>query len=87
MLVSYIAILLVSGFVVGLVARALLPGNQKMGCLSTSFLGITGSYVGGFLASVLTHQPTHTFHPVGFIGSVLGAMALMIVIGLLRKIF
>ena len=38
--------MVIVGFVVGLVARALLPGDQKLGLILTAVLGIVGSLVG-----------------------------------------
>jgi len=43
----------VFGFFAGLVARAIMPGKQGLGLIATSLLGIAGSFVGGFLASLL----------------------------------
>ena len=45
--------LVIVGFFIGLVARALMPGNNKMGFLLTSALGILGSVVAGFLGQQL----------------------------------
>jgi uncharacterized membrane protein YeaQ/YmgE (transglycosylase-associated protein family) len=42
-----ILLTLVLGFVAGLIARALVPGKDAMGLLSTALLGIVGSFVGG----------------------------------------
>ena len=36
------------GFIVGLVARALLPGDQKIGMIMTAVLGITGSFIANY---------------------------------------
>ena len=71
---------IIIGFVVGLVARAIMPGTQKMGIIMTSILGIAGSmaafYGGGLLG--LTGS-------VGFIGSVVGAIVLLFAYELIRK--
>ena len=56
------------GFVVGLVARAIMPGADHIGFIATSALGIVGSFVGGFLGSIIS-KPTagqSAFHPAGF---------------------
>ena len=45
--------LVIVGFFIGLVARALMPGHNKMGFLLTSALGILGSVVAGFLGQQL----------------------------------
>lgn len=69
---------LVFGFLVGLIARALMPGEQKMGFFKTSFLGIGGSFAGGFLASLLGGRGHDlSFHPTGFIFSTIGALVLL----------
>jgi uncharacterized membrane protein YeaQ/YmgE (transglycosylase-associated protein family) len=39
------------GLLVGLIARALLPGRQSIGLLWTIVLGVFGSVAGGFLAT------------------------------------
>ena len=66
---------IVFGFFVGLIARALLPGDQKMGFLKTSLLGIGGSFVGGFLGDLLRGTSAHG-GTAGWIGSVFGAVVL-----------
>jgi uncharacterized membrane protein YeaQ/YmgE (transglycosylase-associated protein family) len=43
------------GLFVGLIARAIRPGRQPIGCLWTIVLGIAGSLLGGFLATQLLH--------------------------------
>ncbi|WP_341868210.1 GlsB/YeaQ/YmgE family stress response membrane protein [Corallococcus sicarius] len=43
---------IIFGFFAGLIARAVLPGNQRLGCLATTLLGVGGAFVGGFLTSV-----------------------------------
>ena len=87
MLVS-ILLWIVFGLVVGLIARAVVPGAQSMGFVGTTLLGIVGSFVGGLIATMLTggfnaHQGS--FHTVGFIGSVLGAIVVLAIAGLARR--
>jgi uncharacterized membrane protein YeaQ/YmgE (transglycosylase-associated protein family) len=78
--------LLIFGFVVGLVARALMPGPQPMGFLKTAFLGVTGSFVGGFLASVLYGGPLlGPVYPAHFFGSVIGAVLVLVGVGKVRQ--
>jgi uncharacterized membrane protein YeaQ/YmgE (transglycosylase-associated protein family) len=77
---------IVFGFVIGLLARALMPGDQKMGFLMTTVLGIAGSFIGGFLASLVTDHRVLDFHTAGFIGSIIGALVLLAIGGgLLRR--
>ncbi len=74
---------LVIGLLAGLIARALLPGNQSMGLIATTLLGIVGSFVGGFVAS-LFRSGGHVFdlHPTGLLFSVLGALLVLFLVGL-----
>jgi uncharacterized membrane protein YeaQ/YmgE (transglycosylase-associated protein family) len=51
--IAFLLSLLVVGFVIGAVARLLLPGPDPMGCFATALLGIAGSFVGGLLADVV----------------------------------
>jgi uncharacterized membrane protein YeaQ/YmgE (transglycosylase-associated protein family) len=85
--IAYLLSLLVVGFVVGVIARFLLPGPDPMGCLGTAFLGIAGSLVGGLLANALYGgSGRYTgLHPVGLIGSVAGAMILLLLLRLVRR--
>jgi uncharacterized membrane protein YeaQ/YmgE (transglycosylase-associated protein family) len=63
------------GFVVGLIARALLPGEQKLGLIMTAVLGIVGSFVAGFLGQAIGWYQAG--QGAGFIGSVVGAIILL----------
>ncbi len=66
------------GFVIGLLARALMPGADHMGFLLTTALGVGGSLVGGVLGRVLSKPKEGApFHPAGFLMSVVGALILL----------
>jgi len=70
--------ILIVGFIVGLIARALMPGKQKLGMIKTAVLGVLGSLAGGAAASLIDGQnPLTDFQATGFIGSVLGAIVLL----------
>lgn len=68
---------LVFGLVVGLLARAIMPGEQKMGWIMTALLGVAGSFVGGFVSSLFTRQHVTDFNTSGVIGSVIGALLVL----------
>ncbi len=69
------------GFVVGLLARAVLPGADAMGFLATTAIGIAGSLVGGFIGGLISKPaPGATFHPAGFAMSIVGAVVLLLVL-------
>ncbi len=63
------------GFIVGLVARAILPGTQNIGIILTAVLGIAGSFVAGLAGQALGWY--HAGAGAGFIGSVIGAVVLL----------
>jgi len=71
------------GFLVGLVARAVLPGNQAMGLIMTTLLGIGGALLAGFAGQVLGWYKVG--EPVGFISSVVGALILLVIWGRITK--
>ena len=66
----------VFGLVAGAIARLLVPGRQSMGLLATMALGIIGSFVGGFVASLFTGRMDFS-HPAGWIGSIIGAVLVL----------
>ena len=73
------------GFVVGLIARAVLPGADHMGVIATTVVGIVGSLIGGFLGTLIKKpEPGATFHPAGFLMSIVGAIILLLVLRFLR---
>jgi len=67
----------VFGFVAGLIARVLMPGRQSMGFIATTLLGVAGSFMGGFLASVLWGGNWRVPHTTGFFGAVVGSIVLL----------
>lgn len=70
------------GFVVGLLARAILPGTQSLGIILTTVLGIAGSFVAGLVGQMLGwYQPGQA---AGFVFSVVGAVVLLFVVGKLK---
>lgn len=74
--------MVVVGFIVGLVARAILPGTQSLGFILTTVLGIAGSFVAGYLGQMLgLYQAGQA---AGFLGSVVGAMILLYLVGRFR---
>ncbi len=76
-----ILLFIVFGVAAGLIARAIMPGKQGMGMVMTGLLGIAGSFVGGFVGSMLTGSSVLDFNTSGLIGSVLGALAVLAIMG------
>src|SRR5213596_2055685 len=69
---------IITGFIVGLCARAILPGVQHLGFIMTTVLGIGGSIIGGLIGRLFSRPaPGSAFHPAGFIMSIIGALILL----------
>lgn len=75
--------MIIVGFIVGLLARAIMPGDQKIGIIMTVVLGIIGSVVAGYLGGALgMYEPGEG---AGWIGSIIGAIIVLFVYGLIAK--
>ncbi|MPZ49868.1 MAG: GlsB/YeaQ/YmgE family stress response membrane protein [Dehalococcoidia bacterium] len=69
---------LITGLVAGLIAKALMPGNDPGGIILTILLGIAGALVGGFLSVALGFGNGVDDFDIGTIVlAVLGAMLLL----------
>lgn len=76
---------IIVGFVIGLVARAVLPGADRLGFWLTAVVGIAGSWLGGYVGSLISRPPEGAmFHPAGFIMSVVGAVVLLLLLRAVR---
>jgi len=66
---------IIIGFIVGLIARAIMPGVDHYGFWMTTVIGIVGSLLGGLIGSLIRRPATGSFiHPAGFIMSIVGAL-------------
>ena len=71
------------GFAAGLIARALHPGKDNLGFIMTAILGVVGSLAATFLGQTLGwYQPGEN---AGFIMSVIGAIVLLVIYGLVAQ--
>jgi len=76
---------LVVGFIVGLIARAVVPGIDAMGIIATTLVGIIGSVIGGLIGRAISKpEPGSKFHAAGFIMSIVGAIVLLIILRMIR---
>lgn len=73
---------IIVGFIVGLIARALKPGDDRMGLILTTLLGIAGAFIARYAGSAMgLYAPNE---PAGWIASVIGAIVLLFIYGLVR---
>ena len=74
---------IIIGFVAGLLARALKPGDDKLGFIWTIVLGVAGSFLAKFIGEALGWYKEGD--PVGFIASVVGAIILLFIYGIIKS--
>lgn len=75
--------MIIVGFIVGLLARAIMPGDQKMGWIMTAILGIVGAFVAGYLGQAMGwYVPGEG---AGWIGSIVGAIVVLFIYGMVSK--
>jgi uncharacterized membrane protein YeaQ/YmgE (transglycosylase-associated protein family) len=75
--------MVIVGFLIGLVARWIIPGTQALGFILTTLLGIAGSFVAGFVGQMLGWYGQG--QPASYIASVIGAAVLLFVVGKLKS--
>jgi uncharacterized membrane protein YeaQ/YmgE (transglycosylase-associated protein family) len=74
---------IVIGFIVGLLARFLMPGNDRAGFIVTTVLGIAGSIVASYLGQYLgVYAPGQ---PAGFLGALVGAVIILAIFHFIRR--
>ena len=70
------------GFVAGLFARAIKPGNDSAGFIVTTLIGIAGSLIATYLGQALGWYTAG--QGAGFIASIVGAIVLLFVWGMIK---
>lgn len=79
---SIIGTLLV-GLIVGLLARALKPGDDKLGWIMTILLGVAGSFIASYVGVAMGwYQQGET---AGWIASIVGAIILLFIYGMVKS--
>jgi uncharacterized membrane protein YeaQ/YmgE (transglycosylase-associated protein family) len=68
--------IILTGLVVGLIAKLIMPGRDPGGCLITIFLGIIGAFVANYLGRMLGFY--REGETAGFFASIMGAVFLLI---------
>jgi uncharacterized membrane protein YeaQ/YmgE (transglycosylase-associated protein family) len=72
---------IILGLLAGLIAKAILPGDDPGGVIVTTIIGITGAILGGFLAQVLFDaDPLDEFFDISsWLTAIVGALILLVV--------
>ena len=70
------------GLIVGFIARAIKPGDDKLGWIMTAILGVAGSFLASYAGKALGFYQTGQV--AGFVASIVGAIVLLIVYALVR---
>ncbi|RYX93385.1 MAG: GlsB/YeaQ/YmgE family stress response membrane protein [Comamonadaceae bacterium] len=71
------------GFIVGLLARAVMPGSQRMGFILTTILGIVGSLAATYLGQAMGWYTAGA--GAGFLASLIGAIVVLAIFGMVRR--
>ena len=65
------------GLLIGLVARAIMPGRQHMGLILTMILGLIGAWLGGVIGRVTGMYKEG--HPAGWFMALVGALIVLFI--------
>lgn len=70
---------IILGLLAGIIAKAIMPGDDPGGVIVTTIIGIAGALLGGFLASVLfnAHPLDEFFDLSTWITAIVGSIILL----------
>jgi uncharacterized membrane protein YeaQ/YmgE (transglycosylase-associated protein family) len=72
---------IVFGLLAGAVARVIVPGRHRIGCIATLAVGIVGALIGGLIGQVvLGHKVHFGWDLKPFLLAVVGAVVLLLVL-------
>jgi uncharacterized membrane protein YeaQ/YmgE (transglycosylase-associated protein family) len=74
---------IVIGFIAGVLAKLITPGNEPSGFILTTFLGIVGAFVATFLGQALGWYEAG--EGAGLIGATVGAIVVLLIWGALAS--
>ncbi|ENV35540.1 GlsB/YeaQ/YmgE family stress response membrane protein [Acinetobacter gerneri] len=74
---------IVVGFIAGLIARAIHPGDDKLGFIMTTLLGVVGALVATYLGRMLGWYGENA--SAGFIASVVGAIIVLFIYNFIAR--
>ena len=72
---------IILGLIAGVIAKALLPGDDPGGLILTTIIGVVGAILGGFLAGALFNaDPMDEFFDISsWLTAIVGALILLVV--------
>lgn len=65
------------GIVIGVLARLITPGKQRLSMLGTVALGVVGALIGGIVASLIGTGDIFELNVIGFVVAVIAAVLLV----------
>lgn len=76
---------IILGLLAGALAKLIMPGDQKGGCVLTTILGIVGAIVGGWIGTLLGFGKVDQFD-IGSLGiAIIGSLAVLGILALVTK--
>ena len=72
---------IVLGLIAGVIAKAIMPGDDPGGIIVTAIIGIVGALLGGFIAAALfdAHPLDEFFDISTWLTAIVGAIALLVI--------
>jgi uncharacterized membrane protein YeaQ/YmgE (transglycosylase-associated protein family) len=70
------------GLIAGLIARAVKPGDDKLGLIMTAVLGVAGSFLASYAGAAMGLYKNG--ENAGFFASVIGAIVLLVIYALVK---
>ena len=80
-----IIVWIIFGALAGWIASIITGRNNRMGCIANIVVGIVGAFLGGFLMSLVGLGAVNGFNLYSFFVAVLGAVVLLVIVGLFQK--
>ena len=76
---------IIFGALAGWIASIITGRNNRMGCIANIVVGIVGAFIGGFLMSLVGGGAVTGFNLYSFFVAIIGAVVLLLIVGLFQK--
>ena len=73
------------GLLAGILAKVIMPGDDKGGFVMTTLLGVAGAFIGGWLGSLVGLGTVGEFSQGSLLTAIVGALVLLFVYRLWSK--